>query len=401
MARARGLEVHRRELFVQFSDARILADVAEREDRREQRVLRDLRRRAALSVLLRDFAPELRLLEHVVRARFGHAETARVVGDLARDRRGRGEFFSLLRGRERVLEILQREVLQVVLAQDANAVHEAFEHVFERAALATDLHEHLKAVERALAQAHRLEVIGRFFDETNRRDDRVVRLARVFALLRATREVELHERRVVRVRAAARHLREARPERARADPILRLLAIDRGGRDETRVLHFARGALHVAECCERARAIDGRHLLELRLRALRAVALGRHHVPEHGERAPRVAAFHQHVFERTQHAEVIVLRDVRLRGRRDERVRGVVEISTRERLPGALSQVVEIIQHGSRHRWNCLWPNKLSRCSCESGAGFRLSLRRSKPRRTAGRASIASSQRETCLKCEI
>ena len=83
------LEVHHREVGVEAADARVVADLAEGEDRGEQRVLCDLGGRAALEVLLRDVAPELRLHDDVVCRRARHAEHACVVGGLARER-GRG-----------------------------------------------------------------------------------------------------------------------------------------------------------------------------------------------------------------------------------------------------------------------------------------------------------------------
>ena len=144
----------------------------------------------------------------------------------------------------------------MVLAQDADAVDEALEHVLEHPALAADLDEHLEAVERALALADALEVVGGLLEEAHRGDVRLARLPGVAALLRAAREVELNERAVVRVRATADDLREARPERACAAPVVGLLAVDRGGGDEARVLHLAGGAGHVVGRGERARAID-------------------------------------------------------------------------------------------------------------------------------------------------
>ncbi len=116
---------------------------------------------------------------------------------------------------ERVLEVLQREVLEMILAEDPDAVDEALEHVLEHAALATDLDEHLEAVERPLALADALEVVGRLFQEAHRGDVRLAGLPDVAALLRAAREVEVNERAVVRIGAAA-HTWARRDQSARA-----------------------------------------------------------------------------------------------------------------------------------------------------------------------------------------
>jgi hypothetical protein len=59
--------------------------------------------------------------------------------------------------------------------------------------------------------------------------------------------------------------------------------MDCRGRNETRVLHFSRGVGHVAHRCERARAIDWRHVLELRQGALPTIALAEREIPLHGE----------------------------------------------------------------------------------------------------------------------
>ena len=99
----------------------------------------------------------------------------------------------------------------MVLAQDADAVDEALEHVFEHPALAPDLHEHLEAVERALALPDRLEVVGRFLEQTDARHDGLARLRGVAALPRAPRQVEAYEGGDVRVVASLGHVRQARP----------------------------------------------------------------------------------------------------------------------------------------------------------------------------------------------
>ena len=101
----------------------------------------------------------------------------------------------------------------------------------------------------------------------------------------------------------------------------------------------------VAERRERARAIDRRQAVQQRLRALAPVLLRVEHVPEHRERRARVAAPPEHLLERPQHAEVIVLGDVRLRRRADERVGRVVEIVPRQSLTRPLAEVVEIVEH--------------------------------------------------------
>src|SRR5205807_1163858 len=90
------------------------------------------------------------------------------------------------------------------------------------------------------------------------------RLRRVVALLRAAREVELRERRVVRVRVAhaalparaAEHLRQPRPERARLLPLPGFFAVDRSGGDEAALLHLAAGGGDVARERHGARAVD-------------------------------------------------------------------------------------------------------------------------------------------------
>ena len=57
----------------------------------------------------------------------------------------------------------------MVFAQNADAIDEALEDVLEHSALATDLDQHLEAIEGALALADRLEVIGRLLEEAHRR----------------------------------------------------------------------------------------------------------------------------------------------------------------------------------------------------------------------------------------
>ncbi|MFO0673389.1 MAG: hypothetical protein U0235_27860 [Polyangiaceae bacterium] len=45
--------------------------------------------------------------------------------------------------------------------------------MLEGAGLAADLHEHLEAIEGALALAHRLELIGGLLEHAHRRDQRL------------------------------------------------------------------------------------------------------------------------------------------------------------------------------------------------------------------------------------
>jgi hypothetical protein len=322
-----------------------MTDLSEGEDAREERVLSDLRRRATFEMLTRDVAPELGLNDDVVRRCARHAEHARIFARLACERCRRGKLAAFFGRVQRVFEILEREVFQVVFAENANAVHEAFEHVLEHPAFTADLDEHLEAIECALALTDALEVVRRFFEEAHGSDVRLARLASIAAFLRAAREVELHERRVVSVGAAANHLREPRPERPRAAPIVGFLPVDRSGSDEASVLHFTRRAGHVVRRRERAGAIDGRHVGQHRGRALPSVGLGRRHVPVDGERAPRIVATKKHFDERTEHAHVIVLGDVRLLRRRDERVRCVIEVSPLHRDARALAQMEEIVEH--------------------------------------------------------
>src|SRR5262249_10083639 len=144
-----GLEVENGEPLVELADARELPDLSEEQNRREERVLRDLWRRTAVRVLLRDELPELRSAHRVMRARLRPSDRTCVVGRFARDRRCCRELFLLARGRERVVEVLDREVLQMVFTEDSDAIHESFEDVLEHSAFAPDLDEHLEAIERA------------------------------------------------------------------------------------------------------------------------------------------------------------------------------------------------------------------------------------------------------------
>ena len=75
----------------------------------------------------------------------------------------------------------------MVFAQDADAVDVALEHVLELLARAADLDEHVEAVERALAEPDRLEVVGRLLEQAHRGDDGLARLTGVAARERAAR----------------------------------------------------------------------------------------------------------------------------------------------------------------------------------------------------------------------
>ena len=293
-----------------------------------------------------------------MRRRRIHSQRARVVRRLARQRCRRGELALLLRRRERVLEVLQREVLEVILAQDPDAVHEPLQDVLEHPALAPDLDEHLEAVEGALALPHRLEVIGPLLEQAHRGDGGLARLPGVAALLGAARQVELHEGRVVRVRAAAplarlapgerrRDLRQARPQRARPLPVVGLLAVDGGGGDEPRVLHLARGRGHVPCRRKRARPVDWRDRRERGARAPPRVGVRQRQIPADRQRAARVPPLRQRVAQRTEHREVIDLCGVRLRRGRQERRDCSVHVAARHRGARALPQLVEIVGHAA------------------------------------------------------
>ena len=56
----------------------------------------------------------------------------------------------------------------------------------------------------------------------------------------------------------------------------------------------------------------------------------------------------EHLDERLEDREVVVLGNVRLLRGRDERVRGVVEVAAIERGARALAQVVEVVEHPAR-----------------------------------------------------
>ncbi len=162
-----------RVLLVKLADACVEAHLAKGEDRGQHRVFGDLDGRAAIEMLLRDEPPEIGLDDDIVRRRARHPEDARVVGGFSRERGGGRQLPPFFRCDEGVFEVLEREVLEMVLAEDADAVHEAFEHVLEEAALAADLHEHLEAIERALALTDALEVVGGLLEQPHRRDDGV------------------------------------------------------------------------------------------------------------------------------------------------------------------------------------------------------------------------------------
>ena len=97
----------------------------------------------------------------------------------------------------------------------------------------------------------------------------------------------------------------------------------------------------------RARSTDG-DVLQMLHRALPAIGLGERHVPADGEGAPMIALRREHVGERLQHGEVVVLGDVRLLRCRDERVRRVVEVTARHRAASAFAKLVQIVEHSCR-----------------------------------------------------
>src|SRR3954449_1222678 len=86
------------------------------------------------------------------------------------------------------------------------------------------------------------------------------------------------------------------------------------------------------------------------MRALPAVGLGEGHVPMDGQRAARVVTTQEHFDERSEDREIVVLGDVRLLRRGDERMDGVVEITPAQRSASSLAQVIEVIEH----RWASL-----------------------------------------------
>jgi hypothetical protein len=86
---------------------------------------------------------------------------------------------------DRVVQVLESEVLQMVFAQDSDAVDEALQNVFEHAPFAPDLNENLEAVEGPLSLPSRLESVGGFFGETHGGKQRITRLPGLSALLGA------------------------------------------------------------------------------------------------------------------------------------------------------------------------------------------------------------------------
>ncbi len=218
--------------------------------------------------------------------------------------------------------MLQREVLQVVFAQNADRVDEAFEDVLERAAVTADLREHLEAIERALALSNRLEVIGRLLEQAYAGHGRLAELGRVLALPGASREVEPHEGGDVHALAvdAGRARRgdlaarcKARPEGARGRPVARRLSIERGARHHPGLFGLARGLDGEALGAESPRAVAGRDRRQDRLRAAPRRWVVRRERLDHRQRPARVAGLREHVHQRTKHGVVVAVRRVGLR----------------------------------------------------------------------------------------
>ncbi len=320
---------------------------------REERVLGDLRGRAALEALPRGHAPELGLAERVPARGGRESHGVRERGGLPRQRRGGPRLSALRRGPNRLVVVLEREVLEVVLAQDADRVHEPLEHVLEGAAVAANLREHLEAVEGALALPDRLEVVRGLLEQAHAGDRRLAELRRVLALARAAGEVELHERRHVHALAAGlgvglamRPRGEPRPERARRVPVSPRFAEERGRGDPARLLGLVRGLGGEALRGEGPRAIHGRHLRQEGLRAapLRGI-VGRERLDD-GQRPPGRVRPGQQVGERTEDRVVLPVRRVRARRGREERGDRAVHVAARGGRAGALAEDLNLFEHG-------------------------------------------------------
>ncbi len=150
----------------------------------------------------------------------------------------------------------------------------------------------------------------------------------------------MHERGDVRVPRAGKRARpaprEARPQRARAAPIGRLLAVDRGGGGEARVLHLSRGGEGVTGRGEGPRAIDGRDVrVQLPSERPRCGVVHRH-APPRGERSARVPLRGERVPQHARDRRVLVLRHVRVPGRFLRSVRSARSTSPRARAARAL-----------------------------------------------------------------
>src|SRR5260370_22842442 len=190
---AGSVQVEPRQLRLERRDFRVLPQFTVREQSRKQRASDDFWMRAALEKLAPGRSPELGLPNYVASGE-GKAQPSSVFTRLAGEYGCGTHFAALLGGRDGGVEILERKLLQVVFAQNADAVDEALEHVLERPALAADLHEHLKAVERAFALSDQFEVVCRFLEQSHARDHRVVRLGCVVATPSAASEIEAGQR---------------------------------------------------------------------------------------------------------------------------------------------------------------------------------------------------------------
>jgi hypothetical protein len=235
----------------------------------------------------------------------------------------------------------------VILAQDANDIHEAFEHVLELTALAPDGDQDLVAVEGPLPLPDGLVAVRRLLQQVHRRDERRARRAFVARTPRRAREVEAGESRRVEVGVAPReHLGEPRPQEARALRVPAPLPGDGRLGDEPRALVLLRGLREEASRAvlprglrpgdQRTRPIDGRHVgHEGTLRALVP------RIPIQRERAASVARTKQHIREIGQRGDVLLLARDGVPDREKERVLGALEISASGQGAGLIAQLVD------------------------------------------------------------
>ena len=141
-------------------------------------------------------------------------DAARVVGRLAEHRRGRVVLLALERDAQKVLVVLQDVELEVVLFEHADAVDVALGEVLEARRVLAELEQDAVAVERAVALAVGLELVGDLLEQALRRDQVAVAALLVAVAGGGDADVEVHERLFVHAAAQARIAEHALPRLA-------------------------------------------------------------------------------------------------------------------------------------------------------------------------------------------
>ena len=257
---------------VEAAHARVLPGLGAREQAGEKCIFDQLGWAAALQHVFGGVLPQLRLSE---RAALGDARQALLLregGHLARQRCRRRALASVLRQPDRVIVQAEGVVAEVVLAQDADRVHDALEHVLEHAAQLADRDQHVVAVEGALALADRLEAIRGFFQPVHGRHRGLARRAFVTRRAAGARDVEAREPRRVRLAGLLVELGgEPRPQRAGPCDVRGTFVVDGGAHELSFLFQLARrpaielrGGIGPLSCPRSpgAGSIDGGHVVE-------------------------------------------------------------------------------------------------------------------------------------------